>query len=299
MTEQSLTLEKQSYDNEQCCENEVSEQNTNNINNNATIENILREYKNIILSHKSYNNTQNITIDEDMKNYVSTFKNTNPHLNGLLIDTMMFREINDTYIPFSCFIEIINPRNLHEFWIKYNEYKETHNVIIDSRLILLITYAILKYNDDVLIFDPYTLKIKNIYQFTSDHFKIQTNELSITQIKYVFIIKLILTYYLRNIDISWNMNYIIKHLKQNTNISFIDILINCIGVQHTSDVNINNILTLSNKFIQYISINMLNENNCLFIDEWNIKNLTCFECYISLLILKNNNFSLENIINIE
>lgn len=260
------------------------------------------EFNNLKFLHKY--NSLDINVDNELSLTTSIHKQNmeykKHHPNGLFQNTLLFREVDDTFIFFPCQIELIDQNDLPKFWEIYDEYKDCSNILIDSRLSLLISYAAIKYGEDLLIYDPYTTKIKTIYYYCSDYFKIQTNELTIHQIKQVFILKLLLSYFLYYLEIPWNVNNVIKNIKQMnetissskfSNMILIDVLINYIGIKKVSVIDKNNIKQLCNLIYENFSINAFDSKKAKRINKWKVDNLSQYEFYVTLTILKNNNFT--------
>lgn len=268
-----------------------------------------------------------VNIDSDLINMVNDQKQFGTHkfdqlyTNGLYVQSIMIRERDDTFIPFKCKVEIVQHNELQSFWILFEKYISEYNIIIDSRMNLIIPYAIIRYNDNVLIYDVQTTKIITIYDYCNTYFKTNIDELNMSQIKEIFIIKLLLTYYLYYLDIPWNITNIINSMKlvhrnnshgngsnnihrfsdqimhhksletsSNNHLTTIDTIINYIGNIKQSVVDINNIKELIKNISKYFSIDMLTTTGSCRLEVWKLNNLSMYELYVTLLFLKNNNF---------
>lgn len=232
----------------------------------------------------------------DRNNEQTIFKNTT--LNGSFTKTYLLCEIDDMFIGFNH--ELIKINNLSQFWSFYNEHRTNSNIVLDYRMTNYIIYAILKYEDDVLIFDVSTGKVKNIYWFCSKYFQIQTNELTLNQIKQLLIAHLLFSSFVSKLNINWNNIQIIKSIKQNdqlilehdSNKNIFDMLINYIKIQQASEVSTKNISLILSNFNKYFSETAFEASTSPqeINKEWNIPKLKLYEFYVSLSILKNNNF---------
>lgn len=163
----------------------------------------------------------------------------NDFVNGIHEQTTIIRYVDDTFINVPCDVIIIDKYDLSAFWKHYEEcIEQRRNVIIDSRMWVLISYAIIKYDTDVIIYDVYNNTLQSLYTFTTECFKVQSNELTLTQIKQLFISKLVIVHFLKYYDIGLNTNDIIKCIKKND--SLIVALINYIGINRFGLNNVSN-----------------------------------------------------------
>lgn len=216
---------------------------------------------------------------------------TNTILNGSFEKTIIIRHIDDTFISFDCTICIVS--TLSEFWQTYDEHKDTNNVLIDSRLDHFIAYAAIKYSDNVLIYDSYTGKVKTIYTYVSDLFHIQTNELTITQIKKLFIMYLLVIIYAKALNINWNVTTLIRLIKQIYNDSpqdMTDIIITYIKIQTQSSINSSNVKNILILINDAFASSAYESESAPTIKPWDIDNVTGYEFFIALSILRNNNY---------
>lgn len=248
---------------------------------------IEEEFKNLVFLHTH----------EEKDNSETIFNET--RLNGAFKTTYIIREIDDTFIFFPHEVYIV--KNLKDFWNFYDSHKDENNILIDSRLINYIAYAIIKYGEDLLIYDSYTSKIKSIYFFCSDYFKIQTNELTISQIKQLFIIYLLILVYSKQMNITWNINNLIKciksndhdiHIKHNPQLNTFDIIINYIKIQSQTEVNTSNIMKILQYFDSSFSTKAYISETAPEMKEWDMNGMSGYEFFIAITILKNNNFRL-------
>ena len=265
----------------------------------TTSENYLIAFENKTLRNKEeieqeFKNLRFIHQHEEKNNDETIFNETT--LNGSFKDTFILRETDDSFILFPHSTQIIS--SLSQFWEFYDAHKSTHNILIDSRMVDYIAYATIKYGDDVLIYDSYSGKIMTIYYFCSNHFHIQTNELTITQIKQLFIMYLLVIVYARDLSIQWNINNLIRCIKTNDNLiynihdpnaNFFNMIINYIGTQQNTTANSRNILKIINYFIKSFSKNAYYPE-CENIEKWNLEGITRYEFIMAITVLKNNDF---------
>ena len=219
-------------------------------------------------------------------------------LNGSFAETKFICENDDLFVGFKH--ETITIKTLSEFWTAYTSHADKYNIVLDFRMTNFIAYAVMKYGDDVLIFDIATGKVKSVYWYCSKYFQIQTNELTIQQIKQLFVAHLLLLTFVRPLNIEWNNARLIKCIKSNDIAissgslrNTFDMLINYIHIQQSTDVSSKNITLVLSYFNRYFS-NIAFTDKCPrdIVNSWNINNLKTYEFYVALSILKNNNFSL-------
>ena len=248
-------------------------------------EEIENEFKFLVFLHQH----------EEKNNDETIFTET--YLNGSFKDTYIIREIDETFIPFEHTTVIVN--NLSELWNFYESHKNESNILIDSRMVNYIAYATIKYGEDLLIYDAYTGKIKSIYFFCSDHFHIQTNELTINQIKQLFFMHLLILVYTKQLNINWNINNLIKciksndyniHFEKDPNVNIFDMIINYIKIQSHTDVNTSNVMKILNYFDSSFSRKAYVSESSPELKEWDLTNISGYEFFVAITILKNNNF---------
>lgn len=221
-------------------------------------------------------------------------------LNGSFTKTIYICENDDLFVSFEHQTIVIS--SLPEFWDAYTQHINTHNIVLDFRMTNYIAYAVMKYGDDLLILDISTRKVRTIYWYCSKYFQIQTNELTIQQIKQLFITNLLLLTFVRPLNIEWNNIRLIKYIKSNDASiasgslrNIFDMLICYIRIQQSSDVSSKNITQVLSYFNRYFSDMAFTSEKCPrdIHSPWNVHNLKLYEFYVALSILKNNNFSIQ------
>lgn len=250
-----------------------------------TKEEIEAEFKHLAFLHQ-----------HDIKNNDDTIF-SDSILNGSFETTYIIRTTDETFISFPHITYLV--KNLSDFWLFYDAHKNTSNILIESRLVNYIAYATIKYGEDLLIYDAYTCKIKSIYYFCSDFFHIQTNELTINQIKQLFFMYLLICVYAKQLNISWNVNNLIKHIKYNDyniyimhdcNVNVFSLIINYIRIQSKTNINSKNVLNIVKYFNDSFSKNAYTTKHAPEIKEWDLNDVSGYEFYIAMTVLKNNNF---------
>jgi len=273
------------WSNEKILSDDLTKMDTNKIL--KTKKEIEDEFKNLVFLHTH----------EEKDNSDTIFNET--RLNGVFEKTYIIREVDDTFIFFPHTIHLV--KNLGDFWEFYDSHKDENNILIDSRLINYIAYAVIKYGEDLLIYDSYTSKIKSIYFFCSDYFNIQTNELTISQIKQLFVIYLLILVYSKQMNITWNINNLIKciksndydiHVKHNPSLNIFDIIINYMKIQSQTEVNTSNIMKILQYFDTSFSVKAYRSESAPELKEWDMKDISGYEFFIAITVLKNNNFRL-------
>lgn len=227
--------------------------------------------------------------------------NHRSHKNGSFKNTIVFREVDDTFISFPHTTVKVSSTNLTQFWKAYEQYKNDNNIILDSRLQLIIMYATLAYADELLVFNSFTTKVVNLYDYCSDLFKIAASELNIRQIQELFIMKMVISFYLADKSIPWQVNQILNNLKELhtytvngiTKKSIIDIMVNYIKCGSVDKFDRNRINNLFEQFHKYFSKSAYVFNTSdpdLIITRWKIPGLTIEEVFITMMLLKEYNF---------
>lgn len=248
-------------------------------------EEIENEFKFLVFLHQH----------EEKNNDETIFTET--YLNGSFKHTYIIREIDETFIPFEHTTIIV--KSLSDLWNFYESHKNDSNILIDSRMVNYIAYAVIKYGEDLLIYDAYTGKIKSIYFFCSDHFHIQTNELTINQIKQLFFMHLLILVYAKQLNINWNINNLIKciksndyhiHFEKDPNVNVFDMIINYIRIQTHTDVNSSNVMKILNYFDGAFSRKAYTSESSPDLKEWDLTSMSGYEFFVAITILKNNNF---------
>ena len=264
-------------------------------------------------------------IDQNMKETVDKYINTirlsdnqlqkksNHSANGLFADTILVRAVDDTFLTFECKVEIINEFDLAKLWRTIEENKNKCNVIIDSRMTWLILFAILKYENDVLIYDVYRTRIITVYRYFAKLSGISIDELSISKIKHITILKLFISHFAREYEIQWKITDIIKnmnkftnkfvetrlsdgnlryHEQTNTN-KFINNILNYMGILRTNKVDPENIEKLKSLIKKYFSKDILYNMNLDNINPWHIDGSNICELREALEQLKDNEYDLS------
>ena len=240
---------------------------------------IEQEFKDLkfIHQHEIQDNTQTI--------YHQTYAN------GSFKNSFVVSYSDDLYINFKH--ELFIPKNLSDFWTFYEKYKNTHNIILDSRIISYIAYACLKYEDDIMVYDVYGRNCITIYQFASNFFNVQATEITINIIKQLFVGYLV-----------WNTATVIKQIKLNNNkntdmksLNIFDTLINCARVKASTSISSRNIYYIVNLFQKYFSEDAFEINTApANIDsEWKLNQIQDYEFLVALTVLKNNDFHVKYI----
>lgn len=115
--------------------------------------------------------------------------------NGSYKNTIVIRETHDIYL----FIDNLTVKTMDKNnFIGFEKIVKDNtnvNIVIDSRMTLLIYYAIIRYGDSVLIYNIGNREIQTIYQYVSDLYKIPLYILTETMIKIWAVILLIDIYY--------------------------------------------------------------------------------------------------------
>lgn len=271
------------------------------LNTNITPESLENEFKSILATHQHNTSTDITNVNATCTSTFTTAHNT--HMNGSFLKTVIFRNADDTFISFDYECIILSPTNLTSFWNAYEKYKHTHNILIDSRLQIIIMYAALAYADEILIYNSYTTRIMNLFDYCSDIFKISAFELNIRQIQELFIMKMVISYYLHDCSIQWQVNQIINNLKELHKYdaneigkkSIIDIMMNYIKCINVNELNKQNVIDLYTLFHKYFDINVFrygnkNKKDDIILSKFKIKDLKIEEVYMTFVLLKRSNF---------
>ena len=252
---------------------------------------ILRTKKEI---EEEFKNLKFIHSHESMSMNNKLFDST--PLNGTFKNNVIISIADDIFIPFSHSLVIID--TLKDFWSVYEEKRMKENVIIDSRAIEFIMYGIIKYSDDLLIYDAYNGSVVSIYTFCSKFFNVQTNEIFINQIKQLCYTYLLLSVYVKPLDFEWNTMVMIKCIKENdskiinghNDLNIFDVLIEYCKVKTTSTISSNNVKLIIEMFEKYLSDESFDVSSCKIekIEKWELKKIKhCF--YISKEVAKQEN----------
>ena len=258
-----------------------------------TKKDIEQEFKDLKFIHQHEPGDNNSTIFEHSS------------LNGSFNENVIISLSDDLFINFPH--ELFIPHSLGEFWQFYSEHENKCNIFIDSRSVVYIAYAVIKYADDVLIYDVYNSSCVSVYAFCSKFFNIQTNEITVSQIKSLFVSYLLLAVYVKSLGFEWNTPSVIKsikhiHSKVNNgegNLNIFDVLIDYCKVKTSSDTSTKNIRYIISLFEEYFGENAYNttkeENNINPLSEWKLTGITPYEFLVSLTLLKNNGFHIQYI----
>lgn len=145
--------------------------------------------------------------------------------------------------------------NINEFMEIYNNYKDNNNIIIDSRLIEIIIYAVILYDVSIYIYNVNNSKIDNIFRWIKNIFHINPCSFNIKYIKHILFLFIFVNYYLKPYNIRWNTNYAIKCVEQNM-LSYFDItteyIINYINIPITTNDTDTDLLKVCIEDIQNI-----------------------------------------------
>ena len=220
-------------------------------------------------------------------------------LNGSFARNCVITLINDSFINFPH--EIFIPQSLGEFWTFYDEHRGSCNILIDSRAVPYIAYGIIRYSDDILIYDVYGGACVSVYMFCSKFFNIQTNEISISQIKQLFAAYLIIVIFAKKIGFEWNTPTIIKCIKTNDmkinagegNLNIFDVIIDYCKVKTAYDISTKNIQYIISQFEAYFT-NDAYTHSCSInpLQEWKMNKISLYEFLVALTLLKNSGFQL-------
>jgi hypothetical protein len=226
--------------------------------------------------------------DTQRSNDDTVFEDTLP--NGSFTETILIRETDDTYIQFR--VNVVLVKSLNDVYDVITKNKSTKNILIDSRLITYIACLVMVLEDELLIYNVNSLTIQTIYEFYAQNFGVQSNELTLSQIKLLFMIHLIVTLFLKDMKIIWNINNVIQSIKisaigkaTSTTTSYtLDVLVNYFRIPKGSKVSIYNVTTLCKAFYNTFS------KPWFEIQPWNVSNCTMSDLHASLMILKSNQF---------
>ena len=235
-------------------------------------------------------------------NSKTIFKQT--YLNGSFQHTYVVSLTDDLYISFPHTLFI--PKNLSDFWKFYDNNRSTNNILLDSRIINYIAYAILKYEDDVFIYDVYTGTTLTIYPFTSTFFNVQVNEITIHLIKQLLVGYLVFVIYAKSLNFEWNTAAMLKQIKginmkinetKTTELGMFDILINAAKVKTTTSISSNNIYYIVDLFQKYFGEGAFTSESAPddITSEWKLHNIKDYEFLVALTVLKNNGFHINYI----
>lgn len=211
-------------------------------------------------------------------------------INGTFLNTILIREVDDTYIPFQTNVKIV--RNLTELNTIIECYCLTNNILIESRLLTYISYLTVFYGDELLIYNVNTLSVQTIYEFYAHNFGVQSNELTLTQIKQLFMTYLVTSIFLKDLRLTWNINNVIQSIKINIigkrndiiKSETLDVLINYYKIPKPGKLSLYNVIHLCKLFHSTFSKGIDN------LQPWSLEGFTMNELYASLMLLKANQF---------
>ena len=102
--------------------------------------------------------------------------------NGAYKDTIVIREVDDTYLFIKkCTVDCINRMD----FLGFNEIVENNknkNIVIDGRLDTLLYYAIMVHYDNILVYNIIDKKVVTIYSFISSIYKVPLSQLTLNRI---------------------------------------------------------------------------------------------------------------------
>jgi hypothetical protein len=157
---------------------------------------------------------------------ISSFTPPVSYINGTYNNTLLLRPVDDSYVPFNndfmetqarlmnlplsstgiLEIKIISASDVNTLVSTISSYTSRfYNIIIDGRLDKLISISTLILRDNVLVFDAFSLKIFNIFNYTSNICKISISELTLFRTIMLHVLRLYLSF-LRNFSINTDVN---------------------------------------------------------------------------------------------
>lgn len=247
-------------------------------------------------------NTSSNPINVSME-VVNTY-NVSPvsFINGSYNNTLLIRPVDDSFVPFDTkFVEtqaallnlngsvgvlrteIIQQNDVSGFMKLLREYiPKGYNIILDGRLEKLISVATLCLHDEVLVFDPFSLKISNIFSYTSNICKISPFEMTLFRIIMLHTVKLVLGFF-RNINICFDAkeiyNIIVEVECRNVNVPELWVLSNYLRMKHGMFKNdceheeikehpMQKIMSYYTKSVVELDVEILSE------DTWDMKGIT-------------------------
>lgn len=248
---------------------------------------------------KTIENSINISEQIEEKIYISKLKNAiKNYSNGLYKETIIIRNIDDTFLAFKAKVEIIDENDLGSCLKIIDEaILNEVNILIDSRLLNILNYVMLKYGDKIFIYNTFQGKIINVYRFYSELYSLTINELSLNKIIYISLIKLLVLNYMKHFMIPCVNINVIKYVNNisnnNKSHNFISVIINIIGIQKQNSVNKRNVdyfIQLINKFFSNDILNKYEKNS---IKKWDLKDINMYEILTALTLMLNTNYNLS------
>lgn len=210
-------------------------------------------------------------------------------MNGLFNNTIILREIDDTYVSINNAIyKKVNPFNIKMFMKLYNKYSSEYNILLDYRLDILIIYGFFNFEYDILVYDPYNSIVLNVYQWFLNKFSIPCGIVSTSVIKKISYIYIIFSILISIHDIPWNVSNIIEIIKNDSNTNFLtmDVFIKYIGNQYGKS-NEDNIKSLYKEIVNFI------KNPITSINKFDIENLTIYDVLDTFKLLYKNNVVIQ------
>ena len=99
--------------------------------------------------------------------------------NGSYNSSIIIREVDDTYIFIKNYRVVIANRLDFNVLDTVVETNPLCNIIIDGRLTNMIYYGIMKYHDNLLVYNITNRKVSAIYSYIADIFKVRLSQLSL------------------------------------------------------------------------------------------------------------------------
>ena len=103
--------------------------------------------------------------------------------NGSYSNSIIIREVDDTYIFIKNYRVVIANHLDFKTLDTVVQTNPLCNIILDGRLNNLLYYAIIRYSDNILIYNITNRRISTVYSFIADTFKVRLNQLSLNSIR--------------------------------------------------------------------------------------------------------------------
>lgn len=103
--------------------------------------------------------------------------------NGSYSNSIIIREVDDTYIFIKNYRVIIANHLDFKTLDTVVQTNPLCNIILDGRLNNMLYYAIIRYSDNILIYNITNRRISTVYSFIADTFKVRLNQLSLNSIR--------------------------------------------------------------------------------------------------------------------
>lgn len=188
---------------------------------------------------------------------LTMIKANDVHNNGIFKETILFAEYDDVFCPIKNLTKIlIKKYDISDFLKLYAQYKDTKNIIIDSRLVECLIYGILLYDSDIVIYNVINNKCENIFTFCRNLFQINASSLNMYYIKKILFLYLFVNFYLKDINtVVWNNAFANKcaNIYSYGEYITLDYIINYINISCTINdgKNINKITNIINDVINF------------------------------------------------